>query len=160
MKRIKLFLVFLLCFLLQVTVCRFLGVFGTAPNLILALVIIFSFFFDDFDGIIMGTIFGFIHDICFGPVIGISALVYLAIGMILRFVKIGVYRDNKIILFFLTLICTAVYYAGCWVLSGVMLDMGMNFIYVMKKVPVAIVWNYIVLLVVYYFARNKKGFTV
>jgi rod shape-determining protein MreD len=135
-------------------------VFGTAPNLLLVLTIVFSFFFEDFNGVVLSVLFGLLLDICIGPAAGISALIFLCIGMGLQFVRIGIYRDNKIILLFFTAVCTALYYAGYWLIAILLLESDISFIYAMIKVPVSIVFNYIILLIVCHFARKADGFTV
>lgn len=165
MKKLPLFFIYLICLILQITVMHhftFFGStqFGASPNLILVLTIVFSFFFEDFNGVVFGVLFGILQDICVGPAAGVSGLILFAIGTGLQFVRFAVYRDNKIILLFVTAVCTALYYAGYWCVVTLMLESGITFLHVMAKVPVSIVLNYIALLVVCHFARKTSGFTV
>lgn len=165
MKKLPLFFIYLVCFILQITVMHHFTLFGStrfgaSPNLILVLTIVFSFFFEDFNGVVFGVLFGILQDICAGPAAGVSGLMLFAIGMGLQFVRFAVYRDNKIILLFVTAVCTAVYYAGYWCIIALMLESGLSFLYVMAKVPVSIALNYIALLIVCHFARKTDGFTV
>ena len=165
MKKLPLFFIYLICFILQITVMHHFTFFGSTqfascPNLILVLTIVFSFFFEDFNGVAFGVIFGILQDMCVGPAGGISALMLFAIGITLQFVRFAVYRDNKFILFFVTAVCTAVYYAGYWCIATLMLETDVSFLYAVSKIPVSVVLNYIALLVVCHFARKTKGFRV
>ena len=160
MKKIHLFIVYLISLVLQLTVVPHLAVAGTSPDLILVLTIVFSFFYEDFNGIFFGIAFSILRDICVGPAAGISAVMLFLIGISLQFARFAVYRDNKVILFFVCTMCTAVYYAGGWGLSVLLLQYPISFLVAAAKIPVAIVWNYIVLLGVCHFARKTDGFTV
>lgn len=160
MKRLELFFIYLAALILQITVMRHFTIFGVSANLLLALTVVYSFFFQNFNGIIFGAAFGMVLDICTGPAAGISSLLFFFIGMGLLVTRIGVYRDNKLILLAVTAITTFLYYAGYWIISVLLLQSGLHFLYVMQKVPPAIVLNYIVIIIVYLFARKKKGFTI
>ena len=96
MDKLKLFFLYLVSFLLQCTVLNALAVFGTTPNILLVLTIIYSFFFKGYDGIVFSVLFGLVQDMFFGQVIGISPLIYFAAGMLLKLIRSGVYRDNKL----------------------------------------------------------------
>ena len=62
MRNFKLFLAFLICFIFQSTLLRNFSVFGVAPNLILVLLIVFSFYFENYIGLILGVAFGMMQD--------------------------------------------------------------------------------------------------
>ena len=92
--------------------------------------------------------------------IGISALIYLLIGLLLKLVRTGVYRDNKILLLLMVAVTTLAYASAYWLLNNMMLQGSMSILYSLKRVPVSIAWNYVVLLVLLPLARRRKGFTV
>lgn len=160
MKKKHLFIIYFICLILQLTVVRHLAVWGTAPDLILVLTIVFSFFYEDFYGVFFGVLFSILRDICVAPAAGISGVMLFLIGLALQFARFAVYRDNKLILFVVCTLCTAVYYAGCWGLSVLLLQYPVSFLAAAVKIPAAIVWNYVLLLVVCHFARKTRGFTV
>ena len=160
MGTLKLFFLYLVSFLLQCTVLNALNVFGTTPNILLMLTVIYSFFFKDFDGIVFSILFGLIQDAFFGQVIGISALIYFAAGMLLKLIRSGVYRDNKLLLILVTAATTLFYTVAYWALNSMMLQADMSILYWLKSVPVSIVWNYIVLLILLPIARKRRGFTI
>ncbi len=160
MDKVKLILIYIIAFLLQCTVFNAVAVFGVTPNILLVLTIIYSFFFERIDGLIISVIFGIVQDLFFGQVIGISALIYLLIGILLKLVRTVVYRDNKILLLLVVALSTLTYTAAYWLLNDMMLQGSMSLVYSLKRVPVSIVWNYVILLVLLPLARKRKGFTV
>lgn len=160
MKEFKLFVIFLLCFLLQSTVMQHFSILGVSPNLILVLTIVTSFFFENYNGLILGAFFGIMQDISFGQVIGFSGLIYMCIGMGLQFLRLSVYRDNKITLFFVTALGSAIYALMLWGLNFLALPLSYSAGEVLMSLPVSILWNYVCLLVAVHFARKTEGFTV
>ena len=160
MKRTSLFLIYFVCSILQITIVPHFSLFGTSPDLILVMTIVFSFFYENFNGVIFGVIFGIIRDICVGPAAGVSAAMLLLIGGGLQLVRFAVYRDNKLILFFICALCTVVYYLGCWGIVMLLLEYRVAFASMIMKIPVAVFWNYAVLLATCHFARKTEGFTV
>lgn len=87
MDKLKLFLIYTVSFLLQCTVLNTVAVFGITPNILLVLTIVYSFFFQKMDGIVFSILFGLIQDMFFGQVVGISPLIYFAVGMLLKMVR-------------------------------------------------------------------------
>ena len=159
MDKLKLFLIYTVSFLLQCTVLNTVAVFGITPNILLVLTIVYSFFFQKMDGIVFSILFGLIQDMFFGQVVGISPLIYFAVGMLLKMVRSVVFRDNKLLLILVTAAATLFYTAAYWALNSMMLQADMSLIYWLKSVPVSIVWNYIVLLLLLPIARTRRGFT-
>ena len=159
MDKLKLFLIYTVSFLLQCTVLNTVAVFGITPNILLVLTIVYSFFFQKMDGIVFSILFGLIQDMFFGQVVGISPLIYFAVGMLLKMVRSVVFRDNKLLLILVTAAATLIYTAAYWALNSMMLQADMSLIYWLKSVPVSIVWNYIVLLLLLPVARKRRGFT-
>ena len=102
MDKLKLFLIYTVSFLLQCTVLNTIAVFGITPNILLVLTIVYSFFFQKMDGIVFSILFGLIQDMFFGQVVGISPLIYFAVGMLLKMVRSVVFRDNKLLLILVT----------------------------------------------------------
>ena len=159
MDKLKLFLIYTVSFLLQCTVLNTVAVFGITPNILLVLTIVYSFFSQKMDGIVFSILFGLIQDMFFGQVVGISPLIYFAVGMLLKMVRSVVFRDNKLLLILVTAAATLFYTAAYWALNSMMLQADMSLIYWLKSVPVSIVWNYIVLLLLLPIARKRRGFT-
>lgn len=100
MDKLKLFLIYTVSFLLQCTVLNTVAVFGITPNILLVLTIVYSFFFQKMDGIVFSILFGLIQDMFFGQVVGISPLIYFAVGMLLKMVRSVFFRVIKLLLDF------------------------------------------------------------
>ena len=159
MKNFKLFLVFLICFIFQSTLLRNFSIFGVAPNLILVLLTVFSFYFENYVGVTFGVIFGMMQDIALGQVIGMSALIYFAIGMGLQAVRVSVYRDNIIVMFLISVCGTAAYAFSYWAISAALIEVSFNIVAVLKYIPVAAILNFICMIITVHFAGKIKGFT-
>ena len=160
MEKLKLFLIYAVSFLLQCTVLNTVAVFGITPNILLVLTIVYSFFFKKMDGIAFSILFGLIQDMFFGQIVGISALIYFAVGMLLKMMRSIVFRDNKLLLILVAAAATLFYTVAYWALNCMMLQADMSLVYWLKSVPVSIVWNYIVLLLLLPLARKRRGFTI
>ncbi len=159
-QRIILTLVYLAAIVLQGTLCSKLVIFNGSPNIILSLAIVFSFFFENYDGVVLSVLFGLLQDMCYGSVFGISALLYLLICVGLKQTRFLVYRDNKLIMLIAAAACTFIYYAGYWLLAGSMLQLDLGFVYVIKCVPASILWNFLLVMIICHFARKMKNFMV
>lgn len=159
MDKLKLFLIYTASFLVQCTLLNYMAVFGVTPNILLVLTIIYSFFFKKMDGIAFSVIFGLIQDLFFGQIVGISSLIYLAVGVFLKMMRSVVYRDNKLLLILVTAVVTLFFTSAYWALNSMMLQADMSLVYWLKSVPVSIVYNYIVLLLLLPVARKRRGFT-
>lgn len=92
MKYWKAGLLFLAAFILQSGVVNFISIMGRTPNLILALVIVLSFLYEnELYGFVWGAVFGVLYDICFGIVIGESAIPLVIVALII-FCLDGIYN--------------------------------------------------------------------
>ena len=160
MDKLRLVLIYTAGFLLQCTVFNTIAVLGVTPNVILMMTAVYSFFFKKMDGLTIGVVFGILQDMLFGQIIGISALIYLILGMILKFMRTVVFKDNRILLLFVVIFSTLFYTLAYWLLSCVMLQTDLSLLYSLKRVPISIVMNFIVLLLIVPIAKKRRGFTI
>ncbi len=151
---------FFIALILQGTAVRYLSIFGAVPDLILVLTTIYAFFYDDYEGALIGTGFGILQDICYGEIAGASGLMLLLISLLLKVIQTRVYRNNKMVLFIVTAIVTALYLWGLWLLETVLIQSGMSLTAVMQRIPLSIVWNYVVLVVISHFERKHERFMI
>ncbi len=79
-RKIAVFLLILICFLLQSTVFQGIAFGGIVPNLLIILTSSFGFMRGEKEGMIIGFLCGLLCDICFGDVVGLQALILLYIG--------------------------------------------------------------------------------
>lgn len=148
------FLYFLAAFLLQSTVLIHFRVLGIAPNLVLCLVARFSFLYEKPYGMVMGILFGLLLDLCFGPVIGVAALAFFLTGLTLSFLRGYLYQESAISMFFAALISTLVYEA-VYFICLLVLGMGYQILYVLKYLPVLIVWHSLILIGIYFLTARR-----
>ena len=139
---------FLAAFILQSTVMNYFKIFEVSPNLILCLVVIFSFLYEGYHGIIYGLAFGFVSDICFAPVIGIASASNFAAALICIEMKRYLYKESRVSVIIVSMMGTAVYALLYWSLYR-MLGSGSDFFYVMEKQAVLLVYHVAVALVLY-----------
>ena len=86
MKHWKAGIIFLIAFLIQPSLLNMINIAGYTPNLLLCLVVIFSFIYEDeMYGVVYGAAFGVLYDVCYSQVIGPTpiALTVVAICIIL-----------------------------------------------------------------------------
>lgn len=79
-RRICMFLLILVGFLVQSTLFRALSLGGVSPNLLIILTSSFGFMRGKKEGMFVGFFCGILMDILFGNVLGVYALIYLVIG--------------------------------------------------------------------------------
>ena len=148
------FAAFLAAFILQSTIVYHISVFGVVPNLILVLVIAFSFLFEDKQGMVFGILFGLLQDVLFSEVIGISALCYFLVSLGTSEIKRFLYRDNIISVAFISAGGTVVYNLLNWALSA-MFGGIYGVLYFLARLPIAIIVNFFILIPVYWFIVRK-----
>lgn len=149
------FPLFFVAFLLQSTVVNHLGVLGVTPNLILCLVILTSFLYETNQGASLGVGFGLLQDLCFGLVIGPSAIAYFLVALMIKQLRRVFYRDNLLSVFFAAIIGTALYVLLGWGLTSVFGGIY-EFLYVMKMMPVLMGYHFIIM-IVFYLIRGNRG---
>lgn|GEM_PF-310172 len=141
-------IVFLAAFILQSTVMNHFRVFGMSPNLILCLVVIFSFLYEGYHGYVHGIAFGFLSDICFAPVIGVASVSNFAVALICVGLKRYLYKDSRISILIVSILGTVVYALLYWSIYR-MLGFRADFLYVMKKEVVLLFYHILVALILY-----------
>ena len=165
LRRIKIVVLFLICFLLQGNAVYCFSVGGGVPDLILVLLLVYTFLdeTDSFDGLIAGTAAGLLKDICYGLIVGPAPLMYLAVGGLMFYMKKRLNNENGLILFFVTSAATIVSSLGQWILCVLFTQSWLSIFDVAFRLPGAIIWNFVILLAVCsvkkrYFRRLNKMF--
>lgn len=83
MKRyISMFLIIILCFLLQTTLFQNLKIANVAPNLLIILISSYGFMYGRKFGMISGIMCGILSDFIYNDIIGIYILIYVLAGYI------------------------------------------------------------------------------
>ncbi len=157
-RRIKIVIVFLICFLLQGNAVYVLSVFGGVPDLLLVLLLVYTFLDDtpSYDGLIAATAAGFLRDTCYGLIIGPTPLMYLAVGGIMYYMKRRLNNENGIILFVVTTVATVLSTLGRWLLCVIFTQSWMSFSEVLIRLPGSLFWNFIILLIIHSVMNRRR----
>jgi len=163
MKYFITFIVFLINFIFQTTLLRGFQIFGVIPNTTLVLVVLYSLLFKERYGIIFGIIFGLIHDIFYGPIIGLSALLYFMIGFIVSEIKKSVYKDTVFSSLVLVVLSVAVFNIGYLIFVN-MFGIKTSFLQLFPEVIIELLYDLVITFIVYkifvrvYSRLRNKGF--
>ncbi|WP_027398125.1 rod shape-determining protein MreD [Anaerovorax odorimutans] len=154
MKYFIAFVIFLLGFVLQSTLLNNISILAITPNIILCLVIIFTFLYDGYFGIVFGVLFGLVQDLFFGPIVGIAALCYFIISLLIYGTKKYINKENIFSALILTIIGTLLYNLSYWLLTTLF---GSSYsVKVMLKVDaVTLVYNIIISIILYFILIKK-----
>ena len=148
------FIAFLIAFLLQSSVLHNISLFGVAPNLVLVLVIVSSFLFDELHGAVFGILFGLLQDMFFSDFVGISAIAYFLVALAVMEAKRYLYRDNYLSVIFISVGGTLGYNIIYWLISGIFGGIH-QFIFMLAMQPVAIIYNTILVFILYWIIIRK-----
>ncbi|MDD4564554.1 MAG: rod shape-determining protein MreD [Eubacteriales bacterium] len=147
-KYIYSFLMFLIAFILQTTIMNQFSIFQMSPNLILCLVVIYSFLYSGYHGVIYGILFGLFVDICYATIIGVSALSNFAVYLICIEMKRYLNKDSMVSVMIASSAGTAVYALLYWSVYNI-LGYNYTFLYMLEKEAVLIIYHLIITLVIY-----------
>jgi rod shape-determining protein MreD len=130
----------LLAFVVQSAVLRCIAIYGISPNILLCLVIVFAFLYDEPFGVVFGIIFGILWDIEFGLYVGVSAVSQTAAA--LAVMQIKRYLNHELLLPALAaglagaVLNNAVYW-GLYKLTGI----PHTLLYILGMQPVLLAYN-------------------
>lgn len=94
LRKITLFFIIFICFLLQTTVFQVLSFANIAPNLLVIVVSSFGFMRGSREGLFVGFFCGVLIDIFFGFYFGVYALLYMYLGFANGFFRKWFYPDD------------------------------------------------------------------
>lgn len=158
MKLRYMILFFIGAFFLQSTVLNEIPLFSITPNLILCLVVLFTFWYGGYQPMGLGIAFGLLQDLCFGELIGIAPICYLVVSLGILLTQQLLYRDNILSVFFLTLVSTVVYELCYWLLHAAMGGTA-HILYALSILPISIIYNCIItILIAFLFGRKMTKY--
>lgn len=82
LRKFTVFILIVVCFVLQSTVFRSLSFAGIVPNLLVILTSAFGFMRGENEGLVIGFICGLLVDIFFGDILGFYALILMYVGFL------------------------------------------------------------------------------
>ncbi len=97
LKKLLLFLLFLIIFLIQTTLGEHIKIFDAVPNLLLVYVIIYSINSTVPASILVGSIAGLLIDVSMQGLIGLNALIMTYIAIMASFLSSKILYERKII---------------------------------------------------------------
>ena len=93
-RKLAVFLIITVCFLLQSTLFQFLSFASISPNLLIVVTSSFGFMRGRKEGMWIGFFCGLVLDTFFGSVIGFYALIYAYIGYVNGFFRKRFFPDD------------------------------------------------------------------
>jgi len=146
---------FTAAFIIQTTLMNVVGIFGVTPNLLLCLVVIFSFLYVDNNyGLVLGVIFGLFYDVCFSEYTGIAALAFFIISLSIMLVNVATNREAVLSVLLVSAGATVLYTLIYWSIMS-MLGSSYSFLYMIKKLPLYVLYNTAIVLILYYSMIKK-----
>ena len=142
-------------FIIQTSLMNAFSIYGVTPNLLLCLVVIFSFLFDHNNyGIVLGVVFGLFYDICFSEYVGIAALAFLIISVGIMLVNVVM---NKEAIFSMIIVSAASTTAYTLIYWGIMAMLGSNygFLFMLRFLPASVFYNVVIVLLMYFIAIKR-----
>ena len=151
---------FLLVFILQTTVLKHIAILGWSPNVLLCLVAVCSFLYEEKIGLVYGIIFGLLLDLVTGPFIGPSAIAFTLVYLIALALRTVFSYERIIPELLLAGISTPLYSFSVWLLST-LAGHPISIILVLRSLPVLLIYNGIIIILLHLLlvrtaTRNKK----
>ena len=94
LRKIVLFIIISICFVLQTTTFQFFSFANISPNLLIIVVSAFGFMRGKREGMYIGFFCGLLMDIFFGHYLGVYALLYMYVGYINGFFQKRFYPED------------------------------------------------------------------
>lgn len=141
-------IIFLVAFILQGTVLNLFSIYGATPNLILCLVAVFSFLYEDNNGLTLGVVFGLLIDSCMGQYVGVSALSYLIVSLIVINLRETINKENLASVIIVSVGATLIFNFIYFIIYAC-LGSTYTLLYWLKLQPIYIIYNSAVVFILY-----------
>ena len=156
MRYWKAAIIFAVAFFIQTSLLNVISIKGYTPNLLLCLVIVFSFLYEDGKyGIIFGVICGLMYDICFSSVLGPTPLALLCTSVVVLLARESANIENIVNLWILSAVSLVIYYLVSWGLFHI----GGNpegLVFVLRRLPWTGLYSLAVITVIYLILIRKE----
>lgn len=131
MKYWKAGIFFLIAFLIQNSLLNMINIGGYTPNLLLCLVVIFSFLYEkDMYGLIYGAVFGLLYDVCYGYVIGPTPITLVIVAVAVLVLREYANIENIVSMWAVSIFSFVAYYLinwGLYRIAGIPLGLSYAF---------------------------------
>ena len=135
MKSWKAGIFFLIAFFIQCSFLNVISIAGYTPNLLLCLVIVFSFLYEEqIYGLLYGVLFGVFYDICFADVVGPTPIALVLVALVIFVLREYANIENIVNMWVTSLLSIFFYYALNWALQH-LAGNPIGLLYVLKTLP-------------------------
>ncbi len=135
MKSWKAGIFFLIAFFIQCSFLNVISIAGYTPNLLLCLVIVFSFLYEEqIYGLLYGVLFGIFYDICFADVVGPTPIALVLVALVIFVLREYANIENIVNMWVTSLLSILFYYALNWGLQH-LAGNPIGLLYVLKTLP-------------------------
>lgn len=155
MKYWKAGLLFSAAFLIQTSLLNLIGIAGYTPNLILCLVVVLSFLYEnEMYGVFFGAVFGLLYDICYSSVVGPTPISLVLVAVFILMVREYANIENILNMWIVAALSLLLYYALNWGLFRIAGN-PIGLVYVVKTLPGIFIYSFVVITIIYYLLIRK-----
>ena len=145
----------MIAFLIQPSLLNMINIGGYTPNLLLCLGVIFSFIYEaEMYGIVFGSFFGVLYDVCYSDVIGPAPIAFLVVAVGIMMAREYVNIENIFNMWIVSILSFYTYYLINWGLHRIAGN-PIGIIYVFGKVPWIILYSMVVITIIYLILIRK-----
>jgi rod shape-determining protein MreD len=146
-------LLFLTAFIVQSSLLRYIAIHDISPNILLCLVIVFAFLYEEPLGVVFGVVFGILWDAEFGMYVGISAVSQMAAALVAM--RIKRYLNHELLLPAVAsglagIVLNNGVYWGLYKLTGIPHTFG----YILRMQPILIAYNLLFVMIFHLVLRR------
>ncbi len=149
MKQLFIAFIIVLTYILQTTLMPEITVFGVHPDLCLIIICSIAFLFGSTSGGVVGFFLGIMTDLYYGRSIGINALLFLYIGILLGSLNKRVFKDNYLVILIFLVFTTFIYESIAYFYVAFVYSQSVNMLIALKNIGVVILLNSIISFFVY-----------
>ena len=146
---IALFFTFILIYLLQTNLFSWFTIAGIKPNLMVILVLFIGLFAGRIYGGTFGVIFGLLIDIFISKKVGVSSIMYGAIGIFGGFLDRNFSKDSKITIFGMVMVYTLLFELFSYIINAIIFSYTWEFLTFTIKLTIEIFYNAIITVILY-----------
>lgn len=145
----------MIAFLIQPSLLNMINIGGYTPNLLLCLVVIFSFIYEEeMYGVVFGSLFGVLYDVCYSDVIGPAPIAFLVVAVGIMMAREYVNIENIFNMWIVSILSFCTYYLINWGLHR-LAGNPIGIMYVFGKVPWIILYSMAVITIIYLILIRK-----
>ena len=146
---------FLIAFFIQCSFLNVISIAGYTPNLLLCLVIVFSFLYEEqIYGLLYGVLFGIFYDICFADVVGPTPIALVLVALVIFVLREYANIENIVNMWVTSLLSILFYYALNWGLQH-LAGNPIGLLYVLKTLPWITLYSLSLMTVLYLILLRK-----